>query len=114
VRLLLDEMYPPAAAVALRDRGIDAIAVKELREVAGMDDASLLSWAHEQERVVVTENIPDFARLASNQDHCGIVMCPQTRYARTASNIGKLVEALATLADDPPHDLGIHPVVCWL
>jgi hypothetical protein len=113
VRYLLDEMYPPAAAVALRDQGIDAVAVKEL-DVAGADDPTVLSWARDHGRVVVTENVPDFARLASTQDHCGIVMCPQARFARTASHIGKLVEALAGLADHPPPGLGSEPVVWWL
>jgi predicted nuclease of predicted toxin-antitoxin system len=114
MRYLLDEMYPPAAASALRDRGVDAVAVKELPEVAGAEDATVLCWAHEQQRVVVTENVRDFGRLANVQDHCGVVMCPQTRFTRTASHINKLVEALAKLADDPPHGLGSQPLIWWL
>lgn len=114
MRYLLDEMYPPAAAAALRERGIDAVAVKELVDLPGSDDHTLLVWAHEHKRVVVTENVPDFARLAGFCEHCGIVMCPRTRFARTASSIGVLVDALATLAGDAPKGLGAEPIVWWL
>jgi hypothetical protein len=113
VRYLLDEMYPRAAAVALRDNCIDAVAIKEL-EIAAADDPTVLSWARDHRRVVVTENVPDFARLATTHDHCGIVMYPRTRFAHTASHIGKPAEALAVLAHDPPHGLGAEPVVWWL
>lgn len=114
MRYLLDEMYPPAAAAGLRSRGIDAVAVKELADPPGSDDHSLLVWAHEQKRVVVTENVPDFARLAGSCEHCGIVMFPRTRFTRTASSIGVLVDALAALAGDAPDGLGAEPIVWWL
>lgn len=59
--LLLDEMFPTAAAVLLRERhGHDAVHVSEvgLRATA---DADIAVVARAQARAVVTENVVDFA-----------------------------------------------------
>ncbi len=37
MRLLLDEMYSPSDAAALRDRGHDTIAINEYDELRGLD-----------------------------------------------------------------------------
>jgi len=42
-RLLLDEIYPPALADALRDKGHDVIAVAASVELAGSDDVTVFS-----------------------------------------------------------------------
>jgi hypothetical protein len=54
VRLLLDELYPAAIAVALRDRGHDAVTVAELgRHLLGRPDDVILTSAAENRRALV-------------------------------------------------------------
>ncbi|MGH4010420.1 MAG: DUF5615 family PIN-like protein [Pseudonocardiaceae bacterium] len=55
VRLLLDEMYPPTLADALRDKGHGVIAVAASAELAGSDDATVLDVATGDGRCLVTE-----------------------------------------------------------
>ena len=58
---LVDEMFPPTAAVLLREKyRHDAVHVSELG-LAGADDAQVAAAARAQDRAVVTENVADFA-----------------------------------------------------
>jgi Domain of unknown function (DUF5615) len=57
---LVDEMFPPAAAVLLREKyGHDAIHVAEAG-LQGADDAQVAAVARAEGRAVVTENVADF------------------------------------------------------
>lgn len=61
MRLLLDAMWPPAAAQHLRDElAHDAVHVSEvgLRAVA---DSEVATTARSEQRALVTENVADFA-----------------------------------------------------
>lgn len=61
IALLLDEMFPPAAARILRDKhGLDAVHVSEVG-LQAVDDTTVASAARNDGRVVVTENVADFA-----------------------------------------------------
>ncbi|HEX2297500.1 MAG TPA: DUF5615 family PIN-like protein, partial [Pseudonocardiaceae bacterium] len=53
VRLLLDEMYPPA----LSRQGHDVVAVAATADLVGLDDATILQTATSDERRLITENI---------------------------------------------------------
>jgi hypothetical protein len=58
---LLDEMFPPAAAVLLCEKfGHDAVHVSEVGLQAA-DDAHVAAAARAEGRAVVTENVADFA-----------------------------------------------------
>jgi hypothetical protein len=58
---LLDEMLPPHAAMILRDEhGLEAHHVGELG-MAHTEDAVIAQFARTQSRMVVTENVADFA-----------------------------------------------------
>lgn len=58
---LVDEMFPAATAVLLRDTyGHDAVHVAEVG-LRGADDAQVAAAARAQGRAVVTENVADFA-----------------------------------------------------
>lgn len=108
MRLLLDEMYSPSDAAALRDRSHDTIAITEYDELRGLDDATVLTVATLDGRAVVTENVADFAllhaeRSAATDGHAGIVFVPQ--FPRTRAGRRRLVEALCRLLDDPPAGL---------
>ncbi len=58
---LVDEMFPMATAVALRDvYGHDAVHVTEVG-LRGADDAQVAAIARAEGRVLVTENVADFS-----------------------------------------------------
>ena len=64
MKWLLDEMFPPSAAVELRRLGHDARSVADSL-LAGSDDEQLYELAADQGRVVVTENFADYASLVA-------------------------------------------------
>jgi predicted nuclease of predicted toxin-antitoxin system len=104
LRLLLDEMYPPALAVALRARGHDVESVHEPgHTVLGAADADVLAAAHADERVVVTENVRDYrpletSILAGGSHHSGLVYTTDRRFPRgDPATLGRLVRALDAL-----------------
>ena len=65
VRLLLDEMWPPAIAEALRERGHDVEAVAERRDLRGKPDEAIFEEALARGCAIVTENVVDYRPLAS-------------------------------------------------
>jgi len=109
LRLLLDEMYAPAIAVALRARGQDVISVHEADPVlAGASDDEVLAAAEFAERALVTENMRDYrpletALLAAGGHHHGIVYTSDRQFPRgDPATTGRLVRALDALLRDPP------------
>jgi hypothetical protein len=97
--LLLDEMYPPALAQRLRDSGHDVLAVLDVEVgLASRSDEDVLAWAARSNRCVVTENVSDFARLASQGvAHSGLIFVLAQRYPRTANGLVRLGDALEAL-----------------
>jgi hypothetical protein len=58
---LVDEMFPPSAAVLLREKyGHDAVHVAEAG-LQGAEDALVAAAARAESRAIVTENVADFA-----------------------------------------------------
>lgn len=117
LRLLLDEMYPPRFGQAVRDRGHDADSVKSRADLLGRTDAVILAVAAQERRALVTENVRDFARLASilserGQPHAGIILVNPRRFPRTPDGIAGFVVALDRLAAEWPD--GLHMLVVWL
>jgi Domain of unknown function (DUF5615) len=108
LRLLLDEMYPPAIAQQLRRRGHDVAAVTERAELRALPDADLFSAAQHERRAIVTENIVDFSRVADGRDarrehHHGLVFVDPTKYPRgSRRTIGRMVTALDRLLGEQP------------
>lgn len=99
-RLLLDEMYPPTLADLLCQIGHDVVAVAARADLVGLDDAAILQAATAEERCLVTENIRDFAILARQTSHGGVLFVHGQRWARTRHGIHRLATALDhTLAD---------------
>ncbi|MEU4713312.1 DUF5615 family PIN-like protein [Micromonospora purpureochromogenes] len=93
--LLLDEMYPPALARQLRDRGHDVLAALDLEVgLSSRSDEDVLAWATRHQRCVVTENVRDFARLAPLMPHAGIILVSARRFPRTRGGLARLVDAL--------------------
>ena len=75
LRLLIDEDLSPRVAQLLRDAdGVDAVALRD-RGRLGATDRDVLELAFAEDRVLVTANVGDFARLARARElHAGIVL----------------------------------------
>lgn len=105
MKLLLDEMHHRDVAAALRECGHDAICVTDRPDLIGKPDAIVLAVAVREGRVLVTENVRDFAGihealLAEGGGHPGIVLTPERRFPRSAGNhIPVLTEALLAFVD---------------
>ena len=94
VRLLLDEMYPPALADRLCQYGHDVVAVAARADLVGLDDAAVLEAATVEERCLVTENVRDFAVLIRQVCHGGVLFVHGQRWPRTRTGIPRLATAL--------------------
>jgi Domain of unknown function (DUF5615) len=104
VRIVLDEMWAPAIAVELRNRGFDAIAISEAAHssrYAGLPDDVVFARAQEHGRAVVTDNVPDYERARLNWEtrgtshHCVIyALDPPFNRHRGEAVIGQMVRAL--------------------
>ncbi|HWF49268.1 MAG TPA: DUF5615 family PIN-like protein [Solirubrobacteraceae bacterium] len=115
MRLLIDEMYPPAIAEQLRRRGHDVVAVTERPELRSLSDFEVFAAAQQEGRAVVTENVADFIPLANHADqrgdpHHGLVLVDPASYPRgSRGTIGRMVTELDRLLrghpDDEPNSL---------
>lgn len=92
--LLLDEMYPPALAALLRAQGHDVLAVAGHPDLAGSPDEAVLDAAASDGRCLVTENIRDFAVLARQARHGGLLFVDARRWPRTPAAMKRLADGL--------------------
>jgi predicted nuclease of predicted toxin-antitoxin system len=105
VKLLLDEMYPPAVAEQLRVRGHDVVSVHDpdYRRLEGAADEELYTAAIAENRALATENVPDFHRLESaalarGEARAVLVYTSNRQFPRgEPGTTGRLVEALHIL-----------------
>lgn len=103
MRLLLDEMWPPAIAEQLRERGHDVVAVAESNDLRGQPDEVIFDSARRDDRTIVTENVIDFRPLAlemlrRNESHPGLIFTSNRAFPRGDSRTaGRLVTALHEL-----------------
>ena len=121
MNLLLDEMHAPAVATRLRDRGHDAIAVKERADLIGLPDDDLLRAATADGRAVVTENVEDFAALhrrisAAGHRHPGLIYTHPRRFPRSApGHVQVLTDSLVTFLHElAPRLSDVESLVWWL
>lgn len=107
-RLVLDEMFSPTIAGALRDLGHDVVAVAERGELRAMNDEEVFAWAVSQDRWLVTENVKDFRpilqrALQADTITTGIVYTSNRSFPRSRKNPGPLIQALhAWMLNGPP------------
>lgn len=97
--LLLDEMISPKVAEQLRALGVDVVAISESPTLRRTPDPDVLELAAGQDRVLVTDNIKDFAPLnaswaAQGRTHHGILFISSRTYPHDRSRVGHLVSAL--------------------
>ncbi len=110
MRLLLDEMYGPTLAQALRSRGHDAEALTERSERRSLPDAAALRVATDEGRVIATEDVGDFAQLhvrsqSEGFSHAGIILIPARRFPHSRNGLSRLTDALDDFLDSPPSPL---------
>jgi hypothetical protein len=107
-RLLLDEMFSPAIAVALRDLGHDVLGVAERGELRAMTDQNVFAWATAHGRWLLTENVKDFRpillrALQTGTAATGILYTSSRTFPRSRKNPGPVIHALnAWLETGPP------------
>jgi predicted nuclease of predicted toxin-antitoxin system len=102
--LLLDEMLSPAIAQQLREHGADVVAITAEPTMRGMADPDVLELATGQDRLLVTENVKDFAPLstlwaAQGRTHPGIVFVSSKAFPHNRDRIGRLSAALVGRLD---------------
>lgn len=103
MKLLLDEMYSPGLAEALRAADVDVRTVVELG-MAGSSDPEVFAAAIADGRTLLTENVADFTRISAEhvvagQHHPGVLIALSSRFSRRAAGIGPLVTAVRDIAE---------------
>jgi predicted nuclease of predicted toxin-antitoxin system len=121
VRLLLDEMFPAAIARQLREKHrFDVVAVSEDESLSGQPDEEVFAAAQRAERTIVTENVPDFRRLARQWEaaggiHHGVIYTTNRKFPRhRPQTIGRLVRALSDLLRSAPDPASPSNLEVWL
>lgn len=99
MRLLLDEMLTPAIAEQLVAEGCNTTAISAHPELRGAPDTDVLELAAQQDRILVTDNIQDFAPLsnhcaAQGKTHPGIVMISSKTFPMSVDRSGRIAAAL--------------------
>jgi Domain of unknown function (DUF5615) len=108
LKLLLDEMHAPAIAEALAVDGWDVVAVASNPSLRGLPDEELLIYATAEEQTIVTENVVDFATIASQwavigRRHAGLIFTNPKRFNRAQiAYPGNVLAALRGVLDSPP------------
>ncbi len=108
MKVLLDEMYPPALAEALRAGGLEAATVAE-RGLAGRSDPDVLATAAAEGYVLLSENVSDFARIAADrltagEHHAGVLIALSSRFSRRPGGIPKISAAVRALTEEDLED----------
>ena len=108
VRLLLDEMFSPVIAAALRDFGHDVTAIAEQSALRAMTDEEVFARAAAEGRWLLTENVKDFQpilqqALQAGTPITGLLFISSRAFPRSRKNPGPLIHAIHTwLASGPP------------
>ena len=111
MKLALDEHLSPTIAIHLAERGVDALAVVEVEELAGMSDVVLLARMARDGRALVTADSGDFARLDQllrrrGVSHAGLIYLAPARFDLRRGRQAPLVDALARFVADHPAGIG--------
>ena len=101
--LLLDELFSPAIATALTNRGIDCQAVAARPLLRSVDDHDVIEVALSEGRILVTNNVVDFEilrrrRVAEGQNAPGLIYTSDERFPRNRAFVPLLVDALEVAA----------------
>lgn len=98
--LYTDEHFPLSVTLYLRTRGHDVLTAQEAGNAdQRIPDESVLAFAIEQQRAVITMNRRHFVRLLQLQpEHCGIIVCTQDPdFPGQAQQIDQIIEEAGPL-----------------
>lgn len=95
-------MYSDTISSELRKLGVDAISIHDRSQLEGSSDEEVMRVAIAERRVLVTNNVRDYAPLVEGfglrgETHFGVVFTDDATFPRTRDGIGLLVRALAAL-----------------
>lgn len=112
MKLLLDEMYPPALAEALRAAGIEATTLAEL-QLRGSTDREVFAAAIAGGYALLTENVGDFTRTAAEHStsgalHHGLLIALSSRFSRRPGGARPLAAAIAAAAEQDLRDRVVY------
>ena len=99
VRLVLDEMFSPAIASALRELSHDVVALVERTDLRSMSDDEVFAWAAAEKRWLLTENVKDFRpimlrALQTGTPAVGLLLTSSRTFPRSRKNPGPLIQAV--------------------
>jgi len=119
LKLLLDEMYAPDIAEALRERGRDVASASERDDLRSAADAVIFEAMQAEGRVIVTNNVRDFVPLAqqalqSDSTFYGIVFTSDKSLPRSKAKIGTFVSLLGALMAAHAAEEGLPAKIAWL
>ncbi len=101
-------MHAPGIADSLAEESFDLVAVAADPALRGMPDEDLLTYATQNERALVTENVADFMPLAAQwagagKAHAGLIFTNPRRFNRaTLAYPGNVIAALREFLTNPP------------
>lgn len=103
MRFLIDEMFPPGTCSSLVERGHDAVHVRD-RGLDARPDPEVALLAAREDRVLVTENVKDFA----GERDIVVVCVPKSRLPQhgMAAHLAAMLDRWAL--DHPNPYVGLH------
>lgn len=107
-------MYSPEIARKLRGKAQDVTSVSEDSDLAGCSDEDLVAEALAARRVILTNNVGDFAQLAMTVDHYGMVFTSDRSLSRSRQTIGLYVETLDRFLNQHVKDAALRGQWLWL
>src|SRR3712207_4601701 len=108
--LLLDEMFPPSLAGALRNRDHNVLAIAERVDMRVMTDPEVFAWVLAAPCWLLTENVRDFRSLlllalqtSATPAGFGLLFTGSRTFPRSRANPAPLVDAVHRwLSAGPP------------
>jgi predicted nuclease of predicted toxin-antitoxin system len=97
--LLLDEMFSPVIAAALRELGDDVTAIAEQPALRAMTDEDVFAYAAARRLWLLTENVKDFQpilqqALQAGTPTCGLLFTSSRTFPRSRKNPGSMIAAI--------------------
>jgi predicted nuclease of predicted toxin-antitoxin system len=119
LKLLLDEQFSADIATRLREREHDVLAVGERHDLISTDDETLLALSSAESRVLLTNNVRDFAPIATRwagdgRPHQGLVLVSDRTLGRSRNTIGAYVSTLDRFMRAHPAEDALREQNQWL